>query len=175
MVAAALVALLLLHRRRRCTRLRSRAQQIPMSILTANPSTNERKPLCPSDVQTSLVSEKSSLTKHSSQPRKLPLSPNARHNCCTSRTEYFTPNSSTAQPSSSGLQPVQSAQGRSFIPAPLWQEVAIPPDAICIVQNSAGQDWMLGQGAYSKVSITSADTHVRHVLKKQAYASNMRT
>ncbi len=40
------------------------------------------------------------------------------------------------------------------IPAPLWQEVEIPADRLCIVQTSAGQDWMLGQGSYGKVSYT---------------------
>lgn len=38
------------------------------------------------------------------------------------------------------------------IPAPLWQDVEISPDNICVVQTAAGTDWVLGQGSYGTVS-----------------------
>lgn len=49
------------------------------------------------------------------------------------------------------LSQLQAEGTFRLIPAPLWQEVAIPADRVCIAQTSAGQDWMLGQGSYSKV------------------------
>jgi len=52
------------------------------------------------------------------------------------------------------LSPMQAEGTFRVIPAPLWQEVEIPADRLCIVQTSAGQDWMLGQGSYGKVSYT---------------------
>ena len=42
-----------------------------------------------------------------------------------------------------------------LIPAPLWQDVEIPSDKIRIVQNDAGNDWILGQGSYGKVYVRS--------------------
>ena len=50
------------------------------------------------------------------------------------------------------LSPLQAEGTFRLIPAPLWQEVAIPADRVCIAQTSGGQDWMLGQGSYGKVS-----------------------
>ena len=50
------------------------------------------------------------------------------------------------------LSPLQAEGTFRLIPAPLWQEVAIPADRVCIAQTSAGQDWMLGQGSCGKVS-----------------------
>ncbi|DBA85246.1 TPA: hypothetical protein ACH3X2_005947 [Trebouxia sp. C0005] len=38
-----------------------------------------------------------------------------------------------------------------FIPAPLWQDVEIASENICIAQTSAGTDWILGQGSYGMV------------------------
>lgn len=42
-----------------------------------------------------------------------------------------------------------------FIPAPLWQDVEIASENICIAQTSAGTDWILGQGSYGMVCSSS--------------------
>lgn len=54
----------------------------------------------------------------------------------------------------------QSSQPRTQtlkIPAPLWQDVEIAPENIRISQTSAGTDWVLGQGSYGMVRISSCN------------------
>ena len=75
----------------------------------------------------------------------------------TKHTEFCTALSSLGTQHSRSLLPLLPLQAEGnfrLIPAPLWQEVAIPADRVCIVQTSAGQDWMLGQGSSGQVSYT---------------------
>ena len=75
----------------------------------------------------------------------------------TNHTEFYTALASLGTEHCGSLLPLSPLQAEGtfrLIPAPLWQEVAIPADRVCIVQTSAGQDWMLGQGSYGKVSYT---------------------
>ena len=75
----------------------------------------------------------------------------------TNPTEFYTALASLGTEDCRSLLPLLPLQAEGtfrLIPAPLWQEVAIPADRVCIVQTSAGQDWMLGQGSYGKVSYT---------------------
>ena len=82
-----------------------------------------------------------------------PTTPVTSH---TNHTEFYTALASLTEHCRSllPLSPLQAEGTFRLIPAPLWQEVAIPADRVCIVQTSAGQDWMLGQGSYGKVSYT---------------------
>ena len=52
---------------------------------------------------------------------------------------------------SHAMPPVTADQACSRIPAPLWQEVHIQAQDICIAQNAAGKDWLLGEGSSGKV------------------------
>jgi len=83
-----------------------------------------------------------------------PTTPVTSH---TNHTEFCTALASLGTEHCSSLLPLSPMQAEGtfrVIPAPLWQEVEIPADRLCIVQTSAGQDWMLGQGSYGKVSYT---------------------
>jgi len=73
----------------------------------------------------------------------------------TTHTEFWTALATFGTENCRSLLPLSPLHAEGtfrLIPAPLWQEVAIPADRVCIVQTSAGQDWMLGQGSYGKVS-----------------------
>lgn len=75
----------------------------------------------------------------------------------TNHTEFYTALATLGTEHCRSLLPLSPLQGEGtfrLIPAPLWQEVAIPADRVCIAQTPAGQDWMLGQGSYGKVSYT---------------------
>lgn len=75
----------------------------------------------------------------------------------TNHTGFYTALASLGTEHCRSLLPLsllQTEETFRLIPAPLWQEVAIPADRVCIAQTPAGQDWMLGQGSYGKVSYT---------------------
>ncbi len=88
---------------------------------------------------------------------QLTSSPSKPVTCQTNHTEFCTALACFRTEHCTSLLPLSPLQAEGtfrLIPAPLWQEVAIPADRVCIVQTSAGQDWMLGQGSYGKVSYT---------------------
>ncbi|DBA85249.1 TPA: hypothetical protein ACH3X2_005949 [Trebouxia sp. C0005] len=85
------------------------------------------------------------------QLTSVPTTPATSH---TSRTEFCTALASFGTEHCRSLLPLSPQQAEEtfrLIPAPLWQEVVIAADRVCIVRTSAGQDWMLGQGSYGKV------------------------
>ena len=68
----------------------------------------------------------------------------------------------------------QSSQPRPFqIPAPLWQDVEIASEDICISQTSAGTDWILGHGSYGVVCFPSCNCSclILWLVPKHAYTS----
>lgn len=80
----------------------------------------------------------------------------AKSQCLSEGTAFFTSRSVMSHvqwPTSQ--QSLQPRPRTLLIPAPLWQDVEIAPEDICISQTSAGTDWILGQGSYGMVCFSS--------------------
>ena len=70
-------------------------------------------------------------------------------------TVFFTPRlvSSQASKAFSALSALpETAEQNDRIPAPLWQELQIAAEDVAILQNAAGNDWLLGEGSSGKVA-----------------------
>ena len=90
-------------------------------------------------------------------------------------TVFFTP-----QPVMSEVSHVQWSKGQQSsqprplqIPAPLWQDVEIAPEDICISQTSDGTDWVLGHGSYGVVCFSSCNCScsILWLVQQNAYTS----